>query len=108
MTQPRYEFWRPITPVEGEPIPDGAGMSSDGWQYIQARGVFRDLDRRYHWRVPVEVIPLDVAVEAVCSNATVYPPGCTWSVIVGNEAVIAGNYPDLVELVRDALRKAAQ
>ena len=110
MTNPRYEFWRPITPVLRFEIPDQAEFYDPMHEKWCPRRdcLFDESQLELQWRVPVEVIPLDVAVEAVCGNATVYPPGCTWSVIVSNKVVTAGNYPDLVELVREALRKAAQ
>ncbi len=68
MTEPRYRFWRPIQPVEGQPIPEGAMFkhSTDKkWQpaYCGERwiGWPADLD----WRVPVEVVPIDLAVNAI-------------------------------------------
>lgn len=75
MNEPRYQFWRLIQPVEGEPIPEGAE--------------FRHPDeKRYHptyrgerwngwpvclkWRVPVPVIPEDVAVDAIMAGVKYY------------------------------------
>jgi hypothetical protein len=71
---PRYEFWRPITPVLGEPIPAGAMFLNDRrvsrscWQH-PAVVTFRKHHLDWRWKVPVEVVPLEVAVDAVYCNA---------------------------------------
>lgn len=74
MYEPRYEFWRPITPVFGEPIPAGAvflnnrRVSGQCWQHPSVMS-FQKHHLDWKWRVPVEVVPLDVAVDAIYCNA---------------------------------------
>lgn len=69
MNEPRYEFWRPIQPVEGQPIPDGAAYKIIGcdWEANSSKHcpVFDRSDRRFEWRVPVEVVPMDLAADAI-------------------------------------------
>ncbi len=69
MTEPRYQFWRTIQPVEGQPIPDGAELKLNGTWYPETDRVFSGFDERYAYRVPVEVVPIDVVVDAIMHNA---------------------------------------
>ena len=114
MTQPRHEFWRPITPVVGEPIPEGAqyesGEPGEGqWFFFGAayQQHFAACHLRMKWRSRVEVIPLDVAVEAICGNADCLPD--RWSVRIGGDEIASNiSFADFREAVTEALRKAAQ
>ena len=68
----RTQFWRTITPVEGEPIPDGAEYLRVGdplgkWKQ-PVDSEFTEMYSRLEWRVPVECVPLDVAVEALLNQ----------------------------------------
>ena len=65
-------FWNTITPKEGDKIPDGAEFKSgDVWlnfsQYLWLnergnRDRFGPVDGDYEWRIPMEVVPIDIAV----------------------------------------------
>ena len=118
MTQPRHEFWRPITPIAGEPIPEGAqyesGEPGEGqWFFFGAayQQHFAACHLRMKWRSRVEVIPLDVAVEAVLQNAVVNPNigKGLWQVFIsGGEVIESSRFESLRLHVIDHLRKAAQ
>ena len=106
MTQPRYEFWRTITPVLGEPIPSSAEFceTNDEWWH-SAHNRFAEDDFGYDWRVPVEVIPLEVAVEALLCAATVdRGKFSVWT----SRKLIADSRDELKVIVTEYLRKAAK
>jgi hypothetical protein len=68
VNEPIYQAWRTIAPVEGEPIPNGAEFSQ-GWVWFSPDAErypeFVKEDMSIKWRVPVPVIPEDVAVELI-------------------------------------------
>lgn len=67
MNEPIYQAWRKIKPVEGEPIPDGAMYKRStffNWKE-PARTLFCDEYMNYAWRVPMPVIPEDVAADLI-------------------------------------------
>jgi hypothetical protein len=109
---PRYEFWRPITPVEGERIPPGAQYQErDGSWDGSCNSMFHWMHLNWSWRVPVEVIPLDVAVNVVLQNAVVNPNigEGLWQVFIGGEVIESNRFEAGLRLiVTEALRKAAQ
>lgn len=109
MTQPRYEFFRDITPVLGEPIPSSAEFceTNDEWWH-SAHNRFEQDDFGYDWRVPVEVIPLDVAVEAIACNAEYHNNSESWVVDVGATRCYGGNLVVFHDSIAEALRKAAK
>ncbi len=74
MTEPRYQFWRTIQPVEGQPIPNEAQyrVAQAGcktWCPSMTGDTFRDVDKVLEWRVPVEVVPIDLAVDAIVKGS---------------------------------------
>ena len=112
MTQPRYEFWRPITPVLRFEIPDQAEFYDPMHEKWCPRrdSLFDESQLELQWRVPVEVIPLDVAVNVVLQNAVVNPNigKGLWQVFIGGEVIESNRFESLHLLVIDHLRKAAQ
>lgn len=106
------QFWRPIQPVEGQPIPDGAEWSvADGEWVPNILPVFNKRNHNRHWRVPVEVVPIDLAVDAIIENramAKCWRATGQVSVWVSGENLIADNLPQLRELVIAKLRELSQ
>lgn len=114
MNEPRYQFWRPIQPVEGQPIPEGAmyRVAQAGcktWCPSMTGDTFRDVDRVLEWRVPVEVVPLDLAVDAIMHNAIEVNGDSCWIVeIDGQREYRADTKKQLRELVIAKLRELLQ
>lgn len=74
--EPRYQFWRTIQPVEGQPIPcwtqHKTGRQRKWSSYASAGEVFGPDCHDYEWRVRAPVIPEDVAVDAVMDGVKYY------------------------------------
>ena len=58
--------------------------------------------------VPVEVIPLDVAVEAIACNAEYHNNSESWVVDVDGTRCYGGNIVSLHDSIAEVLRKAAK
>lgn len=108
------QFWRPIQPVKGQPIPKGAEykVAQDGcktWCPAGTGDTFSDVDRVLEWRVPVEVVPVDLAVDAIMHNAIEVNGDNYWTVeIDGQREYRANTKEQLRELVVAKLRELSQ
>ncbi len=111
MNKPIYQAWRIITPVEGEPIPDGAEFRHpDEKRYHPAyRGErWNGWPVCLEWRAPVPVIPEDVAVDAIMQNRSTTVADQR-SVAVGPGPMLcATNDEQLRELIVAKLRELSQ
>ncbi len=113
MTEPRYQFWRPIQPVEGQPIPDGAmfkHFTDKKWQpaYRGERWIGWPAD--LEWRVPVEAVPIDLAVNLILQNSDPTVEGVSdgqFRVAIARELHV-DTLPALRELVVTKLRELSQ
>ena len=115
MNEPIYQAWRTITPVEGKPIPEGTEFRSAihgcvKWGPCRSDGRFASVDAHFEWRVPVPVIPEDVAVDLVLMNSEPVVHGVTDGQfrveVAGNLEV--GTLNKLRELVIAKLRELSQ
>lgn len=108
------QFWRTITPVIGEPIPEGAecyrpvprtvsNMEPGEWTDVHSRGCFTSASLSYRWRVPREVVPLDVAVNVIIDNRKADHCGRLWAL-----NICAKTVDELRELVTAKLREMSE
>lgn len=110
------QFWKTIVPVVGEPIPGGAEFSwgNDFWfsPDTERYSNFSGNDIGLNWRVPVECVPLDVAVDAIMAGFN-YSEGSRLKGLPHLSVNFAGGMvaktqEDLRELVIAKLRQLSQ
>lgn len=115
----RSQFWKPITPVNGQDIPNQSEYRADTnakWcdPDLELFPQFDQDDTALQWREPVEACPMSIAVEAIMQNAGFRCGGYVgsgqrsgWNVQLGSSTLFSESEEKLREMVASRLRELA-